>query len=76
MAHVEASGLQKHSVGELYPWTIAGRGVNPVQWQAQNLVSGCKGPRRKLYSEAEFDANLGLSMGDNHEGFYFRKGSR
>ena len=73
MPHVDNGGLQAHSIGELYPWTIAGRGVNPVKWQAQNLLTGCKGPIRPDYDRAEFDAILGIRMGDQHEGFYFRR---
>lgn len=63
MAHAGVGGLQSHSIGELYPWTIAGRGRNPVKWQAQNLLTGEKGPRRLTYEMAEYDVRLRTSTG-------------
>lgn len=49
-------GLQQHSVGELYPLTIAGKtygGDGRVFWQPMDLISGWKGLVYNTYPEAE-----------------------
>jgi hypothetical protein len=51
--HAGQGGLRKHSIGELYPWTIAGRGGPDVEWQPVNLLDGRTGPRYAAYENAE-----------------------
>lgn len=38
MAHAANGGLQRHSVGELYPWIIVGTGDG--RWYAMNGANG------------------------------------
>lgn len=51
-------GLQQHSVGDLYPLTIAGKTFNggPTMWQAMDLISGWKGRVWHTYKQAEIEA--------------------
>lgn len=47
------AGLQKHSIGGSYPWSIVGIGDS---WQAQNLLDSRQcGPVRRFYGEAQND---------------------
>ena len=49
MRHSESHpGLQNHSVGEIYPWTIRGVGDS---LQGFHCVSGEQGPRFYWYSD-------------------------
>jgi len=52
LPHAGQGGLRGHSIGELYPWTIAGRGRD-VEWQPVNLLTGQQGPRYVAYENAE-----------------------
>lgn len=49
MAHAGNGGLQRHSIGDTYPWCAVGT-VNPnngrTVWYVQNLVTGHKRLRR------------------------------
>lgn len=58
--HSGNSGIQQHSIGELYPCTIAAIGTDPVRWQAQNLLSGWKGDKWTEYEYAESEARTHL----------------
>ena len=42
MAHIADTGLQAHSAGPLYPWSVRGVGDS---WQAINLLTGEIGHR-------------------------------
>lgn len=61
--HHADSGIQQHSIGDLYPWTIAGRGCRPVRWQAVNLITRVRGPVRREYETAEGDAKAAKENG-------------
>jgi hypothetical protein len=51
--HAQHEGLQAHSVGGSYPWSIVGIGD---RWQAQNLIdSNERGPVRLHYGQAQND---------------------
>ena len=54
--HAEKSGLQKHSLGETYPWTVIAEGdLRPVKYRAVNLISEQKGELRDSFAEAAKD---------------------
>ena len=42
MHHATHSGLQQHSVGEIYPWTVRGKGDT---LQGFHCLTGEEGPR-------------------------------
>jgi hypothetical protein len=51
--HATHAGLQSHSVGGSYPWSIVGIGD---RWQAQNLIdSNEQRPVRPTYGQAQND---------------------
>jgi hypothetical protein len=51
--HATHAGLQSHSVGGSYPWSIVGIGD---RWQAQNLIDDNEcGPVRPFYGQAQND---------------------
>ncbi len=60
MVHAGAGGIQAHSIGELYPWTIRGIG-NPVQWQAFKMDNGQTGPIVSEYAAAEAFAKRAIN---------------
>lgn len=57
MFHAGTGGIQAHSCGELYPWTIRGIGDN---WQAYKMDDGQCGPIVSDYSGAEAYARRAL----------------
>lgn len=55
-------GLQQHSLGDLYPYTIiakgdCSRGKAALSWHALDCRSGSEGPARRSYREAELDVH-------------------
>lgn len=49
-------GLQRHSIGDMYPYTVAGVGrLGQVRWVAVDLRTGNEGEVRLTYKEAELD---------------------
>lgn len=51
-------GVQAWSVGDTYPVTVVGLGNGPrVQWYAENLHTGERGPTRDTQGEAVQDQN-------------------
>mgnify|MGYP007124203539 CR=1 FL=1 len=51
-------GLQRHSVGAEYPYTVAGtmqHGDAQTQWYVQDLRTGNRGVLRATYKQAEID---------------------
>lgn len=50
-------GLQRHSVGEMYPYTVIHYGSlqGPLEYAAYDLRTGNEGKRRLTYKEAEID---------------------
>lgn len=65
MAHVGTSGLQAHSVGDLYPWVIVGTQRSDTDrstaWYAWHTETGDRFPVRDTYAQAELDAARYLS---------------
>lgn len=57
--HGKSGGLQVHSKGALYPYTVVAVGDpnRSVQWQAMDLRSGSTGQRRGTYALAELDVH-------------------
>lgn len=54
--HNSVGGLQKHSTGDDYPWTVIAVGdLQPVEWQAYNCNTGRRGERRSVISQAQSD---------------------
>ncbi len=58
--HKNHIGLQEHSVGDIYPWSIVGKGTSgggfapsKTIWQPQQLVSGEQGPCFTSHAAAE-----------------------
>lgn len=60
MAHIGTSGLQAHSVGDLYPWVIVGTQRSDTDrttvWYAWHTETGDRYPVRDTYAQAELDA--------------------
>lgn len=51
-------GLQRHSVGPLYPYTIIQKGCpDALQHVAFDLRTGKEGTPRRTYKEAELDVH-------------------
>lgn len=52
--HGREAGLQQHSVGDLYPFTVVGtsRGLSPTLWRWQNLKTGQTGNWKRTQQEA------------------------
>lgn len=51
-------GLQAHSVGEEYPYTIVGTQAHadaPTQWYVFDTRTGSRGTLRNSYTEAKID---------------------
>lgn len=72
MAHLNESGLQAHSVGDLYPWMIVGtRGpAGETLWYAWHTIDGQRFPARAAYKDAELDVarfELALQRGRDAE---------
>lgn len=65
MAHIGTSGLQAHSVGDLYPWVIVGTQRSDTDrttaWYAWHTETGDRYPVRDTYAQAELDAARYLS---------------
>jgi hypothetical protein len=55
MVHAGNGGIQAHSIGEFYPWTIRGIGT-PLRWQAFNMETSQACERRNDIASAELDA--------------------
>lgn len=53
--HASSGGLQRHSIGELYPFTIIGQGRDVVQYRWMHLHTGQEGRLCRTYKEAEID---------------------
>jgi len=64
--HNGTSGLQNHSVGEHYPWSVVVISSDRGGWgrrdyfQAWNLITGTKGVFRNDYETAENDITVEL----------------
>ena len=56
--HAEG-GLQGHSMGYLYPWTVVVYGLNPPVYRAENLKTGVKGWPCRTYDQAFKAATIG-----------------
>lgn len=57
--HVSDGGLQGHSVGDTYPWSVVGYTIevnSPTQYRAENLVTGEQLPMRQNSMQAFCDA--------------------
>lgn len=55
--HGQSGGLQEHSKGELYPYTVIAVGkLDALQFQVMHCVTGQQGQRWNTYEEAEIDA--------------------
>ena len=49
-------GLQRHSIGALYPYTVIAKGLpNSLVWHAMDLRTGNEGKGHRTYKEAEID---------------------
>ena len=66
MHHASHPGLQEHSVGEIYPWTI--RGVNNTL-QGFHCLTGEEGPRFSYVSDHFLDVQVPAirQFNDAHE---------
>lgn len=56
--HAGNGGLQKHSVGGMYPFYILrsmSHGDAPLEYSVYNLVTGSRGPIRRTYQAAMID---------------------
>lgn len=56
--HAGTSGLQQHSIGPEYPYTIVGTQAHadaPTQWYVMDTRTGKGGEKRRSYREAEID---------------------
>lgn len=52
----KTGGLQRHSVGDMYPFTVIAKGVpGRIKWHAMDLRTGNEGHPRPTYKEAELD---------------------
>lgn len=55
--HNVVGGLQRHSTGETYPWTVIAEGdLCPPLYRAYNCITGRKGPVRESCRQAHDDA--------------------
>jgi hypothetical protein len=59
--HVGTGGLQSHSIGELYPWTIRGYGES---LQAFNCITGEQGVRHEYGKEVSFESAYNKAKAD------------
>lgn len=50
------SGLQNHSIGDLYPWVIEGRGTVPTEYRWVHVPSGARGNWTTRQAQAESEA--------------------
>lgn len=54
--HGPSGGIQQHSKGELYPYTVIAQGPSKgIRWSAMDLRTGNTGELRMSYKEAEID---------------------
>lgn len=53
--HCKSGGLQQHSVGDLFPYTVIGTGDG--RWCAFDTRTGNEGDKRLTYKEAEIDVH-------------------
>lgn len=53
IGHAGTGGIQRHSLGDEYPWTVVGYGDGT--WAGENLTTGTKLHKRRTYKEAEED---------------------
>ena len=54
--HNPRGGLQKHSTGDSYPWTVIGLGAEVIEYVAFNCNTQQRGPRRASCRQAHDDA--------------------
>lgn len=58
LGHAGSGGLQRHSIGDQYPYTIVGTQHNawaPTKWYVLHLCTNQRGILRHTYKEAEID---------------------
>lgn len=58
LGHANSGGLQKHSIGDEYPYTIVGTQHNawaPTKWYVMDTRTGKCGELRRSYKEAAAD---------------------
>lgn len=60
--HGPSGGIQEHSKGALFPYTViargnASRGTAALSWHAMDLRTGNEGKACRSYKEAELDAH-------------------
>ena len=58
LGHANSGGLQKHSIGAEYPYTIVGTQQNqcaPTKWYCMDTRTGNRSPLRHSYKEAQID---------------------
>lgn len=56
--HAGNGGLQRHSIGDEYPYMVVGTQQNcksPTKWYTMDLRTGARGILRHSYKEAEID---------------------
>lgn len=54
--HASKGGLQRHSIGSMYPFTIEAFGnLNPVRWRWRNLQTGQCGKPQPTHNLAVID---------------------
>ena len=53
--HGPSGGIQRHSMGDMFPYTVAGTGNG--MWCAMDLRTGKEGHLRRTYKEAEIDVH-------------------
>lgn len=51
--HAGSGGIQKHSLGDEYPWVVVGYGDGT--WGAENVATGTQLVRRGTYKECQAD---------------------
>ena len=54
MSHIGTGGLQAHSIGASYPWTIVGTDIeHELHWYAWNTITGERGETHKHFEQAQ-----------------------
>lgn len=57
--HGRSGGIQQHSKGDMFPYTVQAVGDpnRVLEWQALDMRSGSTGPRRATYKLAQLDVH-------------------
>lgn len=56
--HGRSGGVQEHSKGDMYPYTVIAKGrIDALDWHAMDLRTSKLGPPRRTYKEAQIDVH-------------------